>query len=131
MIQFIAQSMAYLMLITAGFNVTVPTGITAESPVAITLTVPHSPQNDVACAGVNDQNSYTGFPNSFSAFVCWNVNLSDFPDIAEQFEQVFAPLSAGTYYVGAVLYLKPAYAGAKRSEPRVLPLVPFTVAEAK
>lgn len=122
--------MIYLA-VASMFGVTVSEKNTTLTPVSITLTVPHDKLNDIACAGVNDRKDYIDFPNQFTAFVCWNVNLEDFPDIPEQFEQVFAPLDAGTYYVGGVLYLKPGYPGGKRPEPKLLPLVPFTVSEVK
>ena len=104
---------------------------TTETLVSIQLTVPHNKANDIACAGLNDKQDYTGFPDTFLSFVCWNVNMSDFPNIPEQFEQVFAPLAAGEYWVGAVLYLKPAIPGQKPPAPQILPLVPFGVIEAK
>jgi hypothetical protein len=122
----------FFLLLTGQFGVTVHQPVTTKTPVSLSLTVPHSKENDVACLGVNEKPDYKGFPDSFLAFVCWNVNLSDFPDIPEQFDQTLFPIEvAGTYYAGAVLYLKSPYPGAPRPEPKTVPFVPFNVTEAK
>lgn len=78
---------------------------------------------------MNDRNDYIDFPNKFVAFACWNVNLSDFPNIPETFEHVIAPLDAGTYYAGAVLYAKPH--GGDSRQMKVVPLEKFVVVEGK
>lgn len=129
MIKLVLLSIA-LLLVTEPFRVTVSEVNTTRTPINIILQVPHDKQNDIACAGINDKNDYTGFPESFLASVCWNVNLNDFPDIPETFYQRFPPLeTAGVYYAGAVLYMK-SHGGDSR-QMKVANIEEFIVTEAK
>jgi hypothetical protein len=114
------MQLVYLLLVIQPFGFTLSQNNTTQTPISISITVPHDVNNATLCAGINDMKSYADFPHSFTDWVCWNVNLRELPDIGETFNHTFAPRSTGTYYAGAVLYVK-------IGKPVVLPLQEFEV----